>query len=516
MGSLGQVGERLQNRWEICAVRQGTPGPVYTVYDHTTHQPYTARLLEVLPEAEPATASSRVTQAAQTWLALPPHPYIVRAHCLESINGQLVLFTEYVSGGSVQDWLGLPRLTQDPRQMLRLAMQCCEALGHAASHGMPAHGALQPQHCLLTQEGGLKLTHYGFGLLPEYSLKAEQSYAYRAPEYETAGGPATLQMDIYAFGVLLFHMATGKLPFSADTAQDYAQLQRTAAVPALAAPYEALTPLVTACLAPESAHRGTDFASIRVQLAEVYNAITGLPAPGAAALERLELDAWLNIGLGLENLGRHQEALAAYDRVLASDSRHDSAWVHRGTVLEALGRLDEALQCCDNALQVNPQSDQALVEKGMMLAARGQMEEARAFCDRALKINPRNEQAWVNMGAALDALGRQMEALGCYNNALTLNPRNEQAWFNSGVLLGELGRHQEALGCCQRTLTLNPRNEQAWVNSGLTLGELERPDEALACFDRAITLNPKLEYAWFNKGVTLVNAFERYAEIGRA
>lgn len=508
MGSLGQVGERIGERWEIHAIQQAVLGPVYIVYDHTTGQPYAAHTLVDLA----ATTQARFTQAAQAWIALGAHRHMVQAHSLESIAGQPVLFTEYVSGGSLQDWLGLPRLTQEPQQLLRLAMQCCEGLHYSLEQGLAAHGWLQPRHCLLTQDGDLKVTHGGMPLLADHAAQAVERYAYQAPELFEDPAGHSVQTDIYAFGVLLLQMATGNLPFTGQTQAEYAFLHRTQAVPALEAPYEALTPIVAGCLAKTPAQRYADFAQVRALLAETFTQLTSSPAPAAATREHLDLHAWLNIGLGLESLGRHQEALASYDRVLSSDSRHELAWVHRGTVLEALGRPEEALKCCDNALTINAQSEQALVAKGMIVAAMGQVEDARAFCDRALKINPRNEQAWVNMGAAMDALGRHMEALGCYNNALTLNPRNEQAWFNSGAVLGELGRHQEALGCCQRALALNPRNEQAWVNSGLTLGELERPDEALACFDRAIRLNPKLEFAWFNKGVTLVNAFQRYAE----
>lgn len=504
MGSLGQVGERIQNRWEIYAIQQGTLGPVYTVYDHTTCRPYAAYALGDLPGAE---------QAAQAWIALGAHPHIVQAHSLETLAGQPVLLTEYSSGGSLHDWLGLPRLTQDPAQLLRLAMQGCEGLHYALAQGIQAHGGLQPRRCLLTQDGVLKITDAGLPrLMPAPAQPTAQHYAYLAPELLSAAGTANVQTDLYAFGVLLFQMATGKLPFEAPTPEAYAQQQRTQAVPAPGAPYEGLGPLITTCLAPDPAARDTDFARIREYLAELLAQLTGRPAPPPTSLETCTIEGWLNTGLALASLGRHQEALGYYDQALASDSRHELAWVHRSTALEALGRLDEAMQSCDNAIKVNASSEQALVAKAMLVAAMGQMEDARSYCDRALKVNPRNEQAWLNMGAALDALERHMEALGCYNNVLTLNPRNEQAWFNSGAVLGDLGRHQEALGCCQRTLTLNPRNEQAWVNSGLTLAELERPEEALECFDRAIALNPQLEHAWFNKGVTLVNAFQRYAE----
>jgi tetratricopeptide (TPR) repeat protein len=333
-----------------------------------------------------------------------------------------------------------------------------------------------------------------------------------APELFDDRRRADVRADIYAFGVLLFQMATGQLPFSGQTWQELAHRHRTQPLPALSPQLTALGPLLEICLAKDPAQRFANFHAVREQLGELYTRLTNTPAPLPVEGPGPEAVRWTNAGTALDNLGRHQAALACYDRALAIDARYELAWVHRGTALEALGQMEDALACCDHALQLNPRSEQALLAKGMMHGALGQLEEARQYCDRALKINPRSEQAWVNMGTALDALGRRTEALGCYNNALTLNPRNAQAWFNAGVVLGDMGRHAEALGCCERSLALNPHNEQAWVNRGLTLAELQRSEEALACFDRALALNPRLEQGWFNKGVALVQVFQRYAE----
>jgi Flp pilus assembly protein TadD len=392
-------------------------------------------------------------------------------------------------------------------------MQCCDGLLHASTNGLTVHGQITPQNCLMTRDGVLKVTDFGLALLtPRTADTGVSAGTHLAPELFDAPTRMDVRTDVYAFGVMLFQMAMGKLPFTGRTWQELAHLHRTQPPPPLSPPSAVLSPLIEACLAKDPAQRCADFHAVRDRLAEIYQGLTARPAPQPLVGEEFEIVQWNDTGAALESLGRYQDALACYDRALALNSRDDLTWVHRGTVLEALGRTEDALACCDHALQLNPRSEQALVAKGMMLGALGQIEEARTYCDRALKINPSNEQAWVNIGVALDALGRGMEALGCYNNALTLNPRNAEAWFNAGVVLGDLGRHAEALGCCERALALNPRNELAWVNRGLTLAELQRPEEALACFEQALALNPNQEQAWFNKGVTLVHAFQRYAE----
>ena len=484
--------------------------------------------------ARHAAVAERFVQAAQAWIHLDTHAHIVQAHGVEMIDGQPLLFLEYVSGGDLRDWLGIPRLTHDLRQVVHLAMQCCDAMTHALGHGVQVHRDLKPSNCLITSDGALKLTDVGlapvfdgleaepdsppglsihrFQIGPSHLGRVAGTCTHMAPELFDDPRQVDIRADIYAFGVLLFQMATGQLPFTGQTWQELAHLHRTQPLPALSPQLAGLGLLLETCLAKDPAQRFANFHAVREQLDELYIQLTNTSAPPPVVGPEPEAVRWTNTGAALDNLGRHQAALACYDRAFAIDSHHELAWVHRGTALEALGQMEDALACCDHALQLNPRSEQALLAKGMMHGALGQLEEARQYCDRALKINPRNEQAWLNMGTALDALGRRTEALGCYNNALTLNPRNAQAWFNAGVVLGDMGRHEEALGCCERSLALNPHNEQAWVNRGLTLAELQRSEEALASFDRALALNPCLEQGWFNKGVALANAFQRYAE----
>jgi tetratricopeptide (TPR) repeat protein len=534
MAVLWQVGDRIQERWEVHHVKPGSLSQVYIVYDHDTRLPYAVKTLpEPLATADTALVE-RFIRAGEAWVQLGTHAAMVQAHHVTLVDGQPLLFLDYVNGGDLRDLLGIPRLMQDVPQIIRFALQCCEALAHALDHGVRLHRDLKPCNGLITPDGALQLTD--IGLAPvfdglEVSLDATQpspvqrlhlgasrvgtvagTPAYMAPELFDDPRQADVRADVYACGVLLWHMATGKLPFAGRTWAECAELHRTQELPALPAEASALSAVITTCLAKDPSQRFADMSVLREQLVALYSSVAQTLLPPPIVGPALEAMRWVNAGAGLDALGRHQEALLCYDRAMALEPDHELAWVHRGVALEALGRGDDALACCDHVIQRNARSEQALLTKAMMLGGMGQMEESRAYCDRALKVNPRNEQAWVNIGAALDALGKQREALGCYNNALTLNPRNVEAWFNAGVVLGDMGRHEEALGCCERALALNPSNEQAWVNRGLTLGELQRPEEALACFDRALELNPRLEHGWFNKGVALVQGLQRYAE----
>ena len=158
MVALWHVGDRIQNRWEVHHVQPGSVGLVYIVYDHETQLPYAVKTLQETWMARHAAVAERFVEAAQTWINLDAHAHIVQAHFVEMIDGQPLLFLEYVSGGDLRDWLGIPRLTHDLPQVVRLAMQCCDGMSHGLGQGLQVHRDIKPSNCLITSDGALKLT----------------------------------------------------------------------------------------------------------------------------------------------------------------------------------------------------------------------------------------------------------------------------------------------------------------------------------------------------------------------
>src|SRR5262245_7154552 len=165
MALLWRVGDRIQDRWEVHHVQRGTRGIVYLVYDHETHLPYAAKTLtEEFLTAHPGLAE-RFVQAGQTWIALGGHYNVTQAHRVEVVDGLPLVFLDHVRWGSLRDWLGLPRLTQDLPQLVRLAIQCCDGMLHASANELTVHGGIALQNCLMTRDGILKVTDFGLALL---------------------------------------------------------------------------------------------------------------------------------------------------------------------------------------------------------------------------------------------------------------------------------------------------------------------------------------------------------------
>jgi predicted O-linked N-acetylglucosamine transferase (SPINDLY family) len=119
----------------------------------------------------------------------------------------------------------------------------------------------------------------------------------------------------------------------------------------------------------------------------------------AAALEQNPADAaaLANYGNVLSLLERNEEAVASYDRALAS--RPDvEVFNNRGNVLQTLGRLPEALASYERALTLKPDDLQALYKRSVILSELGRADEALAGYDRVLALKPDHVEALNNRG----------------------------------------------------------------------------------------------------------------------
>lgn len=538
-----EIGDRIQNRWEIHKILRGGMGIVYVVYDHELREPFAAKTFhEEIFAGNPAIAE-RFTQEALAWINLDVHQNVTQARFMQIISGKPLLFLEYVSGGDLSSWIGTSRLTEDLPQVLRFAIHLCDGMTYALSKGITAHRDLKPQNCLITQDGTLKITD--FGLAKVVSMQEGEGGRGGTPEYMPPEQwdnfeQADERADIYSFGAMLYAMLIGHPPFGQRPNVSVRELERRhkeeSPLP-LNPEFSILSPIVEVCLAKDPARRFIDFRTLRGQLAGIHEGVAGEPLPEAVVQTQLAAWQWSNKGLSLSALGRNEGALACYDRAIELDRRNESAWSNKGVALGEMGRHEEAITCYDFVLGTNPNNGGAWSNKGMMLRVVGRYDEALVCCNHAIEINPRHVEAWINKGSALWAIGRVDECIGCFDRAIELypldergwsskaaallarghteeaisccdhaiqiNPRYADVWSNRAHAVAAAGRLEESVTCCDRAIEIDPRHADAWVNKGRALGDLGRLEESITCCDHAIEINCRNVDAWFNKGVAL-------------
>ena len=530
MKTAWQVGDQIEGRWEIYKILQGGAGIVYIVYDHAFREPFAAKTFRDEIFAQSPQVAERFVREGLAWIRLDVHPNVTQARMVENIDGKPFLFLEYVSGGDLGNWIGTPRLTKDLAQVLRFSIQFCDGMIHALSKKLRAHRDIKPRNCLITHNGVLKITDFGLaklfdediisqapgpgGRIQNLNLTATAigTCTHMAPEQFDNITQIDARADVYAFGVMLYQMVTGELPFIGSTWQDLERLHKTQPPPHLATTEKPLAELVQKCLEKDPARRVASFQEVRTSLEAIYENVVGSPPPEPLRDTALTAVQWSNKGSSLDNLGRRTEALVCFDTAIHLEPNFAPAWFNKGVALSASNRPEEALDCYERALKIDPKSAQVWSNKGVVLKGLGKIKEAMACYEHALDCNPRYPNAWVNKGVALRAMGKGEEALKCYDQALTLNPGDPGVWTNKGNVLYSLGRPQEALTAYDRALVLNSNLDLGWLNKGIALSALERHEEALQCYGTAIEISPHLEQAWYLRGVTMINAFGQYSE----
>jgi CHAT domain-containing protein/Tfp pilus assembly protein PilF len=139
-----------------------------------------------------------------------------------------------------------------------------------------------------------------------------------------------------------------------------------------------------------------------------------------------------------------------------------------------LGRYEEVIKNYDRVISINPDCYQSYNSQGIALRKLGRYEEAIKKYDRAVSINPDFYEAWSNRGISLDNFGRYEEAIKSYDRAISIKSDYHDAWNNRGTSLDDLGRYEEAIKNYQQGLSyLQPTTHpEGWGKLHQGLGRL--------------------------------------------
>jgi len=145
------------------------------------------------------------------------HPNIVQLLDAVESNGQHYLIMELIEGGSLRESLDrTPRL--EIQQVLSLAIEIVDALTRA-HHLKVIHRDIKPANVLLAADGTPRLTDFGIARIAESDITKSGivigTLNYISPEI-LQGKSADRCSDVWSFGVMLFEMVTGTLPFKGD------------------------------------------------------------------------------------------------------------------------------------------------------------------------------------------------------------------------------------------------------------------------------------------------------------
>jgi tetratricopeptide (TPR) repeat protein len=202
-------------------------------------------------------------------------------------------------------------------------------------------------------------------------------------------------------------------------------------------------------------------------------------------------DALIGQGMCLEKLGRRDETISKYNQAIAiletnqiSDSyinndsnitrkKFLSTWLKKGMALRSLGRYDEAIICYDKILEINSldmkYTAEALNNKGMSLLYLNQPKDALDCFDLSLNTHPTqnnpklNYSVHRNKGLTLIMLKRPKDAIKVLDSSMYNNSEDIWiSWFYRGICLKELNRDLEAKESFHKALEKKVKGADAW------------------------------------------------------
>ncbi|HSB63950.1 MAG TPA: serine/threonine-protein kinase [Thermoanaerobaculia bacterium] len=209
-------GAMLGERYRVVGLLgKGGMGEVYRADDLKLGQ---AVALKFLPKAVSNDESLLARFHAEVRLARQvSHPNVCRIYDIGEIEGRHFLSMEYVDGEDLASLLKrIGHLPVD--KTVDIGRQLCAGL-HAAHEKGVLHRDLKPANVMLDGRGRVRITDFGLAVAAEEAASQGEvsgTPAYMAPE-QLAGKPASVRSDLYALGLVLYEVATGKRAFDAPT-----------------------------------------------------------------------------------------------------------------------------------------------------------------------------------------------------------------------------------------------------------------------------------------------------------
>lgn len=208
-----KIGERYT---ELEELGRGGAGIVYQAKDKLLDRTVAMKLLPANVTKDPIRLQSFFKEAKT--IAKLNHPNIVSIYDVLKVENNYYLVMEFINGVSVEKLLDAKNHLS-LRLSLYIARYVLLALSYAHRHHV-IHQDIKPANIMMTDDKTVKLTDFGVALLkdelPDYSSDiVVGTPKYISPE-QLQGTPVDERCDLYSFGVTLYEMITGSLPYPAD------------------------------------------------------------------------------------------------------------------------------------------------------------------------------------------------------------------------------------------------------------------------------------------------------------
>jgi serine/threonine protein kinase len=283
----------------IRKIGDGATSSVYLARDTFANRDVAIKL--VTPTALKDAASAKVTHhlflTEASLAGKLVHPHIVEIYDAAVDEDYAYIVMEYVGGGTLQRFTRADNLLS-LGDVIEIVYKCSRALDFASQQGV-IHRDIKPANILIKNDTDIKISDFGAAAMLTTTRTVVDGIgtpAYMSPE-QHLNQKLTLQTDIYALGVVMFQLLTGRMPFQADNIAALSYQVLNAARP-LPSEYRRDVPgeidvIVRRAMERDPAHRYQTWQQFSDDLVAVASG--GAPLPKHGVLETEKFNALRNL-----------------------------------------------------------------------------------------------------------------------------------------------------------------------------------------------------------------------------
>jgi tetratricopeptide (TPR) repeat protein len=523
---------------------EGGFGSVYKAFDPSLRREVALKLLH---GGADAAGQQALLEEART-LARMRHPNIVPVYGVEAHAGRVGFWSELIRGRTLASIVRAEG-PMGAREVALAGLDLCAAAG--AVHGQKLlHRDIKAENVMREEGGRLLLVDFGLSHDAGREGGLGGTPLYMAPELFRGERPSVAS-DIYALGVTLYFLASGRFPYEARTGRELAQAigrgERTALADVRPDFPAELTRVIERAAHPEAAKRFATAGRLQVALSEFLAlasrgrsrrwmavAAAGLAAAGAGLYLKHVYERGTASPAAHESYlagqklmarddqpGHLDKALAEFEKAVATDPKfalgHAAVAQARWTRFVATRdktELDGALASANRAMELNSGISGIYVVQGEIHNWTGKRDLALEELQRAVKLDGRNAAAHRALGSLYLKLGRMEEAEESYRRAMNLDPENWEHYFAAGNFELRRSNLDRAAGWLEDALDRSPNNPLVLTNLGSVYLRQEELGKARTMFERVVKVEPRYR-ALANLGNILMLE-GRYREARRA
>ena len=220
---VGQIFDRRYKIKKIIGV--GGMAIVFEAYDMLKNRPVAVKMLKDDISGDTQAVKRFINESKA--VAMLSHPNIVNIYDVSVKENLKYIVMELIEGITLKNYMQ-KKGALSFKEVVSITEQILRALEHAHSKGI-VHRDIKPQNIMLLKDGSIKVADFGIAKLPNAETvtmtdKAIGTVFYISPE-QASGKPIDLRSDLYSLGATVYEMATGKLPFTADSPVSVALMQ---------------------------------------------------------------------------------------------------------------------------------------------------------------------------------------------------------------------------------------------------------------------------------------------------